>query len=146
MGRMGAPARYSMNPMEISGTILLVDDEPLVRKILTAILNAENFEVIEAVDGLDALLKFQTYQYAISLVIMDIVMPRLNGINAANRIRDLDPSAKFIFISGNTLQAPAEAMADAFLTKPIWAKSLLAVVHRLLREKNVAEGISPDER
>ena len=117
-----------------------------MRKNLTAILNAENFEVIEAVDGLDALLKFQTYQYAISLVIMDIVMPRLNGINAANRIRDLDPSAKFIFISGNTLQAPAEAMADAFLTKPIWAKSLLAVVHRLLREKNVAEGISPDER
>ena len=101
-----------MNPMEISGTILLVDDEPLVRKNLTAILNAENFEVIEAVDGLDALLKFQTYQYAISLVIMDIVMPRLNGINAANRIRDLDPSAKFIFISGNTLQAPAEICID----------------------------------
>jgi len=123
-----------MNPKTNLGTILLVDDEALVRKSAAAMLNAGNFEVMEAVDGLDAVAKFQANPGAIRLVVMDISMPRLNGILAARKMRELDPAARIIFISGSRLTAPPEAGADGFLTKPLRGKDLLNSVNRVLRE------------
>jgi CheY-like chemotaxis protein len=123
-----------MKSPTIPGTILLVDDEALVRKSAGAMLDEAGFQVIEAVDGVDALLKFQTYQDDIALVIMDIHMPKMNGISAAARIKDLDRFTKIIFISGSTLQAPSEEVADGFVTKPLRGRDLLNTVRRVLRE------------
>jgi DNA-binding response OmpR family regulator len=123
-----------MKSRTIAGTILLADDEPLVRKTACATLNEADFQVIEAVDGVDALLKFQTYHEDISLVIMDIHMPKMSGISAATRIKELDHFAKVIFISGSTLRAPSEELADGFLTKPLRGRDLLNTVRRVLRE------------
>ncbi|MDR3673259.1 MAG: response regulator [Holophaga sp.] len=117
-----------------AGTILLADDEPLVRKNACAILGEAGFQVIEAVDGQDALVRYQTYHDDISLVIMDIHMPRLSGLSAAAKIKELDPLSKIIFISGSTLQAPSEEVADGFLTKPLRGRDLLNTVQRVLRE------------
>ena len=121
-----------MNLKTNLGTILLVDDEALVRKSAAAMLNAGNFEVVEAVDGLDAVAKFQANPSAFRLVVMDISMPRLNGTLAARKMRELDPAAKIIFISGSRLTAPPEAGADGFLTKPLRGKDLLNTVNRVL--------------
>ena len=129
----GAP----MAPKNIAGTILLADDEALVRKNATAILNEADFEVIEAVDGADALAKFQTYHDTISLTVMDLKMPKLNGLDAAKRIREIEHFAKIIFISGSSLQTPAEELADAFLTKPLRGKDLLNAVRRVLRQTHL---------
>jgi CheY-like chemotaxis protein len=124
----------TMNLKTNIGTILLVDDEALVRKSAAAMLKAGNFEVVEAVDGLDAVAKFQANPRAYSLVVMDISMPRLNGILAARKMRQQDPAAKIIFISGSRLTAPPEAEADGFLTKPLRGKDLLNSVNRVLRD------------
>jgi DNA-binding response OmpR family regulator len=123
-----------MNLKTNLGTILLVDDEALVRKSAAAMLNAGNFEVTEAVDGLDAVAKFQANPGGFRLVVMDISMPRLNGILAARKMRELDPAARIIFISGSRLTAPPEAEADGFLTKPLRGKDLLNSVNRVLRD------------
>jgi CheY-like chemotaxis protein len=123
-----------MNLKTNLGTILLVDDEALVRKGAAAMLNAGNYEVLEAVDGLDAVSKYQAYPGVFRLVVMDISMPKLNGILAAKRIRELNPGARIIFISGSRLTAPPEAGADGFLTKPLRGKDLVNCVNRVLRE------------
>lgn len=114
-----------MTPKTTSGTILLADDEALVRRNAIAMLKEANFEVIEAVDGADALAKFQTYHDDISLTVMDLRMPKLNGLDAAKRIRELEHFAKIIFISGSTVQSPAEELADGFLTKPLRGRDLV---------------------
>lgn len=124
-----------MTPKAIAGTILLVDDEPLVRKSATAILNSGNYEVLEASDGLDALSKFQIHHDAISLVVMDISMPRMSGPAAARKMRELDPGVKVIFISGSFLQLPAGVEGNGFLTKPLRGKALLTLIERLLRSR-----------
>jgi CheY-like chemotaxis protein len=126
-----------MDPKAISGTILLVDDEPLVRKNVIAMLKEGHFKVIEAVDGLDAVAQYEDWQDEISLVIMDIKMPRMNGINAARKIKELNYFSKIIFISGSTLQAPPEDLADAFLTKPLRGRDLLNTVNRVLQAKKI---------
>ena len=126
-----------MSPRNNAGTILLADDEALVRKNAIAILSEANFEVIEAVDGADAWAKFQAFQDDISLTVMDLKMPKLNGLDAAKRIRELEHFAKIIFISGSTLHTPAEELADAFLTKPLRGGDLLNAVRRVLRQTNL---------
>jgi CheY-like chemotaxis protein len=126
-----------MDPKVI--TILLVDDEPLVRKNVIALLKPGNFDFIEAVDGLDAVAKYETYQDLISLVIMDIAMPRMSGLNAARKIKELNYFSKIIFISGNTLQGPPEELADAFLTKPLRGRDLLSAVNRVLQARKIQE-------
>jgi len=123
-----------MNLKTNLGTILLVDDEALVRKGAAAMLNAGDYEVVEAVDGLDAVAKYQARPGAFRLVVMDISMPKLNGLLAARKIRELDPGARIIFISGSRLTAPPEAEADGFLTKPLRGKDLVNCVNRVLRK------------
>lgn len=130
-------AGATMSPRNNAGTILLADDEALVRKNAIAILSEANFEVIEAVDGADAWAKFQAFQDDISLTVMDLKMPKLNGLDAAKRIRELEHFAKIIFISGSTLHTPAEELADAFLTKPLRGRDLLNAVRRVLRQTNL---------
>jgi DNA-binding response OmpR family regulator len=68
---------------------------------------------------------------------MDLKMPKLNGLDAAKRIRELEHFAKIIFISGSTLHTPAEELADAFLTKPLRGRDLLNAVRRVLRQTNL---------
>jgi two-component system cell cycle sensor histidine kinase/response regulator CckA len=115
-----------------AGTILLVDDEPLVRRNAAAILASGNYAVIEAANGLEAVAAFEARRDSISLVVMDISMPRMGGIAASRKMRELDPAVKIVFISGSFLELPAGAQADGFLTKPLRGKGLLVVIQRLL--------------
>jgi len=115
------------------GKLLVVDDDELMRECVTAMLTALGYEVIQAKDGLEALLVYQAMRDNIALIIMDIVMPRMDGIAATKVIKAADPSAKVILMSGHSECDPSEAKADAFLPKPFSSKTLRDTVEQILK-------------
>jgi two-component system autoinducer 1 sensor kinase/phosphatase LuxN len=117
--------------------VLVVDDEECMREMLALVLTELGFEVTKAKDGADALDQFQSPGGSVSLVIMDIRMPRLNGIEAAQRIKALSPATKIVLISGND-QPPVGKIADAFLPKPFRVNELCEVVNAVLGDGKLA--------
>ena len=112
--------------------VMVVDDSPVVRECVSEMLAAWGFDVIQAEDGLDALEKYQAHLGAISFVIMDIEMPRLNGIEATKKIHDIDPSVKVVISSGSNNPLPPEIKPCAFLPKPYRADALREIVRQVL--------------
>ena len=83
-----------------SETILLVDDEEMLRQTLEEALQSLGYAVLIAEDGLQAIDIFHQHQTSISLVLSDIVMPNMNGHEAAQHIRKINPNIPYIFMSG----------------------------------------------
>lgn len=116
--------------------VLLVDDAAFVRMSLKKILDdmALGFEYIEAGDGEDAIEKYKIYSP--DLVIMDITMPKMDGITAVGRIKEIDDNAKIIMCSSMGYQEKVldaiTAGAKDFIIKPYEeakvAKSVKAVL------------------
>ncbi|HKJ83800.1 MAG TPA: ATP-binding protein [Mariprofundaceae bacterium] len=114
----------STKPLTARGsgdTILLADDNESVLKIVTAILEQLGYQVILAMDGLTAVELYKRHRNDIRLVILDVVMPRMGGIEACREIRDMDDTAKVIFLTGydpdqqfNT----REGFPEVVVTKP----------------------------
>jgi CheY-like chemotaxis protein len=113
-----------------------VDDEELVRASIAAVLRRSGHAVTLAEDGEEALCKFAAESY--DLVITDIVMPRMEGIETVRALRRLDPGVCIIAISGSSgdqgfyLKAAAALGADATLQKPFRAAELQQLVDALL--------------
>jgi signal transduction histidine kinase/CheY-like chemotaxis protein len=82
------------------GTVLVVDDEPGVRKVAGQLLESFGFKVVLAEDGFAALEAFEPHPDEITLVMLDLTMPRLNGQEVLRRIRSLRPDVKVILMSG----------------------------------------------
>jgi len=115
--------------------LLVVDDDEMMRECVATILSAHGYEVVEAKDGLEALLVFQTLRDEIPLIIMDVMMPRMDGIAATAAIKESDPFVKILLMSGHSENDPAQTKADAFLPKPFLSKELLAMIDKLLQEE-----------
>lgn len=113
-------------------SVLVVDDEEMVREALSGILAFSGYDVIQAKDGLDGLMKYQASRANIFLVIIDIKMPMMDGAMLSNVIKGADPLTKIILISGHVEQPPPEAMADAFLLKPFLSKDLLDLIQKVI--------------
>ena len=98
--------------------VLFVDDEPCMREIMTMLLNEEGYEVLTAIDGLDALAQLR--EITPDLIISDLNMPRMSGLEFLAVVRRRFPSIPAIAISGayqSTDDCPAGVMADAFYPK-----------------------------
>ncbi len=125
--------------LEGTETILLVDDEELVRLVAHAVLGFRGYTIVEAVHGEDAVAKYGADPGKFDLVLMDVHMPRMNGWDAMFRIRALNPKAKIIFLSGDaTQELPLAAKADGALTvlkKPFENIELAQTVRRVLDER-----------
>src|SRR6476646_5973148 len=99
-------------------TILVVDDDPGVRMLVELVLHQKGFETMSASDGLEALMVYSSYRVKLDLVLTDIDMPQMNGIELAVRIRELDPAKRIVMMSGGD-HSDAERKIDcAFLPKP----------------------------
>jgi len=102
--------------------ILIVDDNAEVRNTGQEVLQDIGYTVLKAADGLEAIEQFNTHRHDIALVIMDVVMPRMGGVQAAENIRALDPEAKVIFATGYdkdaTLNNDMPSDANVILSKP----------------------------
>ncbi len=128
------------------GHILVVDDEPTVRENLRIGLEFEGYSVALAEDGVDALA--QVGASAPDLVIMDVMMPRMDGLTACRRLRARDPATPILMLTARTatgdLVAGLDTGADDYLTKPFDFDALLARIRALLRRHALLA--PPDER
>jgi len=81
-------------------TILVAEDEPLVRDVIVRILRYSGYKVLQAADGEDAVRVFQEHQNEISLLLLDVLMPRMTGPEAFGSIRRLEPDIPAVFCTG----------------------------------------------
>nr|WP_320134037.1 cache domain-containing protein [uncultured Holophaga sp.] len=115
-------------PIRAEGTILVVDDEPDIRENACIALESLGFTVLTAADGLEAVEVYREYRDEIRAVLMDLTMPRLDGKEALQRIRTLDPKACIILSSGYSEQdirhTFGDGMPSGFIQKPYQIKDL----------------------
>ena len=123
-------------PIESFGTILVAEDEEFVRLFLKTILSKAGFKLIIAKDGEDALRKFKKHQDSISLVISDMVMPKMKGRVLYEEICKIKPDIKMIFISGYSADMIqySEMPRDqwGFIPKPFSKEDLLGKIRSIL--------------
>jgi two-component system cell cycle sensor histidine kinase/response regulator CckA len=81
-------------------TILLVDDDPVDRELMRILLVKEMYEVVEAENGEQALERFEKHPVKIDLLLTDIHMPGMDGVELAKRVLTLAPTVKILFASG----------------------------------------------
>ena len=116
--------------------ILLAEDDESMRLFLERALTRAGYEVVSFSNGVDALERLKEEPF--TLLLTDIVMPRMDGIELARRASELDPDLKIMFITGFaavTLSNAAEAPNDArVLSKPFHLKDLVDEVERLLED------------
>ena len=117
-------------------TILLAEDDETVRNMALSLLENFGYRVIAAVDGEDAVKKFQESREPIQLLLFDVIMPKKNGIAAYDEIREIAPDIKVIFASGYATEAVHErAQADdniMAIAKPYLPSNLLTLVRSML--------------
>jgi DNA-binding response OmpR family regulator len=118
----------------MSKRVLIVDDEPRYLRLLEANLRTEGYEVVTAQDGLQAIEVFSSQP--IDLVLLDIMMPRLDGFGACQRIREFSNVPIIILTAKGEEQDRVRGLdlgADDYLVKPFSATELLARVRAVLR-------------
>ena len=110
-------------------TVLVVDDEPILRDLARIALERGGFRVLEARDGLEAVELFQAGQESVDLILLDLTMPRMGGAEAFRRIRSLAPDVRVLVTSGYTQAESLEALVDlppdGYLQKPFRVQQLL---------------------
>lgn len=91
-------------------TILVADDEAPLRSVMSRVLEYAGFRVLEAVDGAEALRLFQEADPSVDLVLTDIRMPEMDGVELATRVLAIRPDVRVVFVSGylNSTVLPEE--------------------------------------
>jgi two-component system, chemotaxis family, chemotaxis protein CheY len=114
----------------MNGKILIVDDSAMARRNLRQILEPAGYDVIEANDGLNAL-----EQYSIDrpdVVLLDLVMRGMYGLDVLEKLRELDPDARILVVSADVQQSShdlvSEAGAKGFVSKPFDRDQILGAV------------------
>lgn len=116
------------------GLILVVDDDPAVRRVLSTMLQASSHRTVEAADGCEALSLYQSSPEPFSLVITDVTMPVMDGLELVKQIRELDPAAKTIIMS-SCWRGPDEGVKEfRFLPKPFTPRTVREIVTEVLGE------------
>jgi CheY-like chemotaxis protein len=116
-------------------TVLLVDDEEMIRNIGRSLLMKLGYTVLLAADGQEAVEVYRAHPGTIDLVILDLRMPRLSGRDALRQLRLLDPAVRVLFSSGFSSETITESQADGvlgFVSKPYRAQDLATAVKSAL--------------
>jgi two-component system, cell cycle sensor histidine kinase and response regulator CckA len=111
-------------------TILLVEDEQGLRKLMKELLRAEGYTVLESADGLSAIEISKMYTGTIHLLLTDMIMPRMHGHDLAMQLRQQRPGLKVIYITGYA--DPGTCQGGRMLEKPFMPEALLREIHNVL--------------
>ncbi|MGB7624132.1 MAG: response regulator, partial [Terriglobia bacterium] len=124
-----------------SETVLLVEDEDAVRALECEVLGMYGYTILEASNGQEAIQIFERQMDSIQLVITDLVMPKMNGRELAERITSLRPETRVLFVSGYTPEAVARRgilePETLFLQKPFTPYSLAHKVREVMDTQHV---------
>jgi CheY-like chemotaxis protein len=117
-------------------TILHAEDDDLVRKLMAKNLSRLGYRLISAVDGQDAVAQFITHREEIRLLLLDLIMPRMNGLETFNEIRKLQPEIKAIFCSAcpEVIFRARDRLNEevTIFTKPVNMNQLAGKIQELL--------------
>lgn len=123
-------------PLKGAGTVLLVEDEEIVRRLTVSLLRQQGYQVLEAASAAEAIRICERHPTKINLLLTDIVMPQINGCELANRLRLLQPEMRVLYISGypgNVLAKHGILDAEtSFLPKPYSSEALALKVRQAL--------------
>ncbi len=125
-------------------TVLVVEDEPALRRLISVSLEKRGYTVLAAEDGTEAIRILENNPGEIDLVVSDIMMPKLNGLDLRKKAILLRPEMRFLFISGyaeDTIGRTAHLPQDAgYLEKPFLPIELARKVRALLNESDAGRG------
>ncbi len=132
-GRTPLPAEKATAPLQLkTGTVLLADDEPMLLEITNEILQRSGFEVIQAVDGVQALKHIREHGPDLMAVVLDVTMPRRTGIEVLETLRQHHPTLPVVLMSGYTDaeigQSPERLPYTEFVKKPFELNELIAAL------------------
>ena len=113
-------------------TILVVEDDDTVLKMVREMLTSLGYGVLTATNGREALEVFERYRKEIKLVLSDIVMPKMGGKELLGSLRRIDPEVKLAFISGYPLGEAIPEGTVGWVQKPVQVRELAKFVHRVL--------------
>ena len=118
--------------------MLVVDDEPAVRRLLARILRSHGYDVFETEDAHSALAFMGSASRQMDLVVTDIVMPAMSGVKLAEQIRSQWPAVKVLFVSGFPASEALPAMEASIplLGKPFTPEEIEAKVRELLDSRS----------
>ncbi|MHC9541543.1 MAG: PAS domain S-box protein [Vulcanimicrobiota bacterium] len=126
----------TVSPRQGSETILVVDDEEHMLKACSHLLNALGYGVMTAYSGREALEIFRLNHHQISLVILDIIMPEMGGLQVFEALRDIDPSVKVLLASGYNIESLAAEILEnrftGFIEKPFGITAISDKLRMLL--------------
>jgi two-component system, cell cycle sensor histidine kinase and response regulator CckA len=132
-------------------TVLLVDDDSGVRAYVSEVLGIGGFAVLEAADGVDALRIAETTLRPIEILVTDINMPGIDGLELARRVQALRPATGIVYMSGASADVVAAwglLAGTVFLRKPFGPDVLLERVSDVIRRVQLGEraGAEPPSR
>ncbi len=132
--------RPAEEPVKSTKTILWVDDEKTGLEIGTQILEHLGYQVIEANNGMEAVAQYRKAHDRIDVVVLDMVMPEMSGVETFERIKSDFPEAKILMASGYLLDAEARRMlehgADGFVKKPFVIDELHQAIEKVTQLKS----------
>ncbi len=122
----------------IKPRILIIDDDEGIRNLIASILSNDQYQIEQAENGHQALEIFHTFQPHI--IILDVIIPEMSGIDILNEIRKIDNQVKIIMISGwhdlGIVKESIELGATDFITKPFTPEELRNLIQKYFSELN----------
>jgi DNA-binding response OmpR family regulator len=129
--------------------ILVVDDDPAMVRLISRVLSKKGFEVLESNNGQDALRLL--YNNKPDLVLLDVVMPKMDGWQTCSRIRDISAIIPIIMLTGSRkteddMVRGLDYGADDYLIKPVGNKELVARVQAMLRRSELPSSVEDNRK
>lgn len=130
------PTAEATSPNGNNQLILIVEDEPSIQQVMQTTLELCHYRTMVASDGVEAISVYANHRHEISVVIIDVMMPTMDGLTAVQVLQKLNPEVKIIVMSGLATESKVGQMTDhhicAFLSKPFTTQTLIETLQRVL--------------